>query len=839
MRIVGASAWNPPTPASNPAVAATLSPTRGSLRSTTDISSIDPGNSVGLSAGAAAVFSKGVGGGPKTGGSGSVLAKARAVPETTAGTKPSQIEASSPAPAQALVPPPSGPPTFRIVTYAGTHVYCSAPTPSDRDTWLAALHAGLESSYASYQETLSSITNTPGGTVRKNLLPLSLTRGEPEILTPPVPRKQGVGRLVAASLKRRMVGGADAATTNSLNVSAHGYSSPYDSTAPPSSKNCMSCGRYPPLTAFRPASCPLPQYGMECRVDLCQDCLVSQGLLFHIQHISGLYCADAHERAALTRARDEAVSEVEKCVTETRIRRERERLEQIERRKRYEEALQQNAEDAGAREIGTDGKFIGVGVVQSHPLEGVMEGTVDGTIDGGGGIPVPARTTGREPDEGSGGTEDTPDTAVTGGGSSDDYVHATDRSQETDGSWTNVTAESDTLHVESALASSGMLSAGDKSGAEKSSLSGSWADVAHVTSLSPPPATPEAWVNLTPASTATITLIRLVSSSSYLALRRRSRILDLNCRMLESGSIGCAAEFLEILNEHAQEASASAAISGEAVGMKKEAFRVAGDMGAAVRMLKDAALPRKRGLREVTAIEDTNNAGSMSGGGSGNGVGGRGAAHNSGGNNAEMLACILEFLIDLCDEGELSSVAFFWPQLCQIHLQMLPPTDAGSLVRIELMEDFLLTVCVRHSIHLALDTVWGCVADLEESLGSPSTASPACRRRRYAVLRFVCELESLLFDFDGGWGGGNVSLRSMLSPSAHQAQLARDSFGVLQLHRRFGSHHLSRSVRLEKLRGEAEREEEEEQNELLRDDSLDDGSSSDDGNTAVPSDRLR
>eukprot|EP00957_Ditylum_brightwellii_P111008 8466057-Ditylum_brightwellii.AAC.1 len=86
-------------------------------------------------------------------------------------------------------------------------------------------------------------------------------------------------------------------------------------------------------------------------------------------------------------------------------------------------------------------------------------------------------------------------------------------------------------------------------------------------------------------------------------------------------------------------------------------------------------------------------------------------------------------------------------------MEMLPPLDADMLVRVELFEDFLLTVCAKYSVQLALDLVWGLIADLEESLGSPATASVACLRRRYAVLRFVCELESILFDFDGGWGG--------------------------------------------------------------------------------------
>ena len=94
---------------------------------------------------------------------------------------------------------------------------------------------------------------------------------------------------------------------------------------------------------------------------------------------------------------------------------------------------------------------------------------------------------------------------------------------------------------------------------------------------------------------------------------------------------------------------------------------------------------------------------------------------------------------DLCEQGELSSVAFFWTQICQIHMQMLPPTDTESLIRIELMEDFLITVCVKHSVQLALELVWSCVADVEESFGAETMACASSRRRRFAMLRFLCK----------------------------------------------------------------------------------------------------
>jgi phosphatidylinositol 4-kinase len=268
------------------------------------------------------------------------------------------------------------------------------------------------------------------------------------------------------------------------------------------------------------------------------------------------------------------------------------------------------------------------------------------------------------------------------------------------------------------------------------------------------------------------------------------------CHGLESGGRGFAPEFLESIEEFAQAAESTffygvklecedgaddaAMHHRQRVGLKKEAFKVAGDMSAALKLLYEYALPPDRGLMPQIKRYLPNRLR----------------------DNSDMLAAILEFFLDLCDEGQLEAVSFFWPQLCHIHMQMLPPRGVEEMIRVELMEDFLLTVATRYSVHLALDLVWGLTADLEESLSS-SNCHPTSRLRRFSVLRFVSELESLLFDFEGGWGGGGVSLNGMLSPSDHQAGQLRSAMSILQLYRRFGSHYLTRSVRLEKLKDEA------------------------------------
>lgn len=306
-------------------------------------------------------------------------------------------------------------------------------------------------------------------------------------------------------------------------------------------------------------------------------------------------------------------------------------------------------------------------------------------------------------------------------------------------------------------------------------------------------------------------IVDLVGTENFVAYRLDSNTLDLLCQTLEVRGFGCVPIFLECLEERAT-ASASFCLFGGAeepgvggggeyspttdndkssgsgrsdsvsssrndtIGMKVEAFKVAGDMSAALRLLYEYALPPEYRRHD---------------------------SRNARRDDADMLSAILEFFLDLCEQGQIDSVAFYWPQLCHIHRQMLPPRDFEELIRVELMEDFLITVSTRYSVHLALDLIWSLTADLEESLGSSSHCHYHTRGRRYAILRFVSELESLLYDFDGGWGGGSVSLRGMLSPSQHQATLLRNAMSLLQVWRRFGSHFLSRSVRLDKLRAEA------------------------------------
>eukprot|EP00522_Entomoneis_paludosa_P004422 CAMPEP_0172473808 /NCGR_PEP_ID=MMETSP1065-20121228/69042_1 /TAXON_ID=265537 /ORGANISM="Amphiprora paludosa, Strain CCMP125" /LENGTH=1271 /DNA_ID=CAMNT_0013231985 /DNA_START=165 /DNA_END=3977 /DNA_ORIENTATION=+ len=269
-----------------------------------------------------------------------------------------------------------------------------------------------------------------------------------------------------------------------------------------------------------------------------------------------------------------------------------------------------------------------------------------------------------------------------------------------------------------------------------------------------------AWIHISPTSKSTAALLKALGENRHFASYTRvSPFLQNLSEDLLQGRIGVP-DFFEQLDDVVGKGD-----SHSLTALKRQAFRVAGDMGTAMKMLVDHALPK----------HETEEHG-----------------------NTQTLACLLEFFLDLCEGGEISSVGFFWPQICHIHLCMLPPENAFAVSRVDLMEDFLLTVATKYSVQLALELVWSHTADLEESL-STAPCSGACRSRRFAVLRFVCELESVMFGHEDGWGGGSVTLGKMLSATGDQLLLLKRTVTQIQEYRRTSICQLNHSVRRDVL----------------------------------------
>ena len=281
-------------------------------------------------------------------------------------------------------------------------------------------------------------------------------------------------------------------------------------------------------------------------------------------------------------------------------------------------------------------------------------------------------------------------------------------------------------------------------------------------------------------------------SAQFAACQRVSPTLDGMVQQFQQGIVDVM-EFMEGLDH------AVGKRDDHFRDLKKQAIRVAGDMGTALKLLLEQALPHQ--LLPSSIPSPSHKANTLSP----DGIGGDDS-------NTEMLQCLLEFFLDLATDGELNALAFFWPQLCYIHLRMLPPENSAELARVELFEDFLLTIATKYSVHLAMELIWHHTADLEDAnvaSGSltdnaeggtsaddhTAALSSACRKRRFAVLRFLCELESLLFDFEHGWGGGSMCVGQMMSPSSHQSQKLLGGMIQIQKYRQASTAQLSRSAR--------------------------------------------
>mmetsp|Transcript_38909 Transcript_38909/g.57250 ORF Transcript_38909/g.57250 Transcript_38909/m.57250 type:complete len:1058 (-) Transcript_38909:7-3180(-) len=670
-------------------------------------------------------------------------------------------------------------PTFRIVTYSGTHVYCTAPSTSDRDVWLTALHSGLEASYATDTQSTDAKKSTCGECMKlfsppyndheyyedSSSIDSSSTETHSDIdsssfssnddssdgggssnsdpWTPPKhpPSKHHTHRIPITKPRSSYVRKPSLTTTNSLTTMQ-----PMQPPKPPGLKRikyCHSCGMHSKHPSINPSefvlynsAVPLPQYSIETRVEwICRSCLVAQGVLSHVREWNGLYSSFNHEAAAMRAARGMAVAVVTKAVSTAPSTRGPKNV------------IRDNNEDTSTmdRSIAVNIKPMdasGVGVQMDGSWENIPIGLSMGTS-----------------------------TALNPNGA--------ERIMEKTGNM-NHKAKSET--------------------ALKETNTGGFAF--------PGAAGGSSWHHVSPSDAGTKSLLQLLQTPGFATFRRRSRALEIECRKLETGLCSGAAEFLDILEGICgpMETDSSDAKRGSEqyhranMELKKQAFKVSGDISITIKLLYDHAL----GVNVINSETNKDNSCFIS--------------TTTTGNNIYMLQCILEFLLDLCEEGELAAVAFYWPQLCHVHLQMLPPTNADELMRVELMEDFLLTVAANHSVQLALELVWGLIADLEEAMqfawwansadgdnvkdGTDGSCGIKCRGRRFCVIRFVCELESILFDFDGGWGGGSVALRGILAPSEHQAILIRDYMITIQSHRIKSPHYLTRSIRRDKLRRE-------------------------------------
>ena len=99
------------------------------------------------------------------------------------------------------------------------------------------------------------------------------------------------------------------------------------------------------------------------------------------------------------------------------------------------------------------------------------------------------------------------------------------------------------------------------------------------------------------------------------------------------------------------------------------------------------------------------------------------------GASVPLFRALVAFLLSLSVDS-LPQLSKFHVQIKQIHMSLIPASTVSGLLKLDIMEDFLLSLSTRH-VNLALDLVWSLQGELE----TPRTL------KDYHVIRFIREIE--------------------------------------------------------------------------------------------------
>jgi len=227
-------------------------------------------------------------------------------------------------------------------------------------------------------------------------------------------------------------------------------------------------------------------------------------------------------------------------------------------------------------------------------------------------------------------------------------------------------------------------------------------------------------------------LSHLLQTPGFLTLRRRSRKLEIESRRWLNGTMHSSDEFLSLISpEH----ELQSAIGGNHL---LNALKLANDFSSILNMLSTYCWnPEREGA-------------------------------------IEMVTSTLDFLLTGVKQ---SVLRFYLPQLFQIHLKMLPARSATALIILDLYEDFLIHLATNgKEVHISLSLIWHLLASLDDGKEEGSggnDSSQSISQKDSAMIFMLCKIESTIFCFQEGWGGGSVALGNLypMKGSDHQQGL--------------------------------------------------------------------
>ncbi len=142
-------------------------------------------------------------------------------------------------------------------------------------------------------------------------------------------------------------------------------------------------------------------------------------------------------------------------------------------------------------------------------------------------------------------------------------------------------------------------------------------------------------------------------------------------------------------------------------------------------------------------------------------------------------------------EDDLGTIGFYWPQLVHTHYLMVPVVSEEAILKAELLEDFILTMC-RKSAHLAVKLIWLLNGNLEDMAtevaaggGSGSGAINDAAGKKVNIIRLAIEVEDAMLSA-AMEEGADASilytgvLQSLIKPTGAQSSLLADQIILLR-----------------------------------------------------------
>ncbi len=136
-------------------------------------------------------------------------------------------------------------------------------------------------------------------------------------------------------------------------------------------------------------------------------------------------------------------------------------------------------------------------------------------------------------------------------------------------------------------------------------------------------------------------------------------------------------------------------------------------------------------------------------------------------------------------EEDLDTIGFYWPQLIHTHYLMVPMSSEEEILKTELLEDFILSMC-RKSAHLAVKLILLLNGNLEDMAatafavgGGGGSATNDAAGKKVNLIRLAIEVEDTMLSAARNEGADPSILnpgvlQSLIKPTGTQSSLLTD-----------------------------------------------------------------